>query len=174
MWNVPFPGEPEDAFAAFLAWLADPRRTHPRAWARDRRMNLEEVTAWAARYAWDARARERRMALDLAAASFALALEEAKGKIALDRLRGASAAAEVSRAKFEAMAADARTAPGALELTARDAATLSDHAGSTIRELAPRVPEAPPTKLDLSALSDEELEELERIVTRAARPPEGG
>lgn len=171
VWSIPFPGEPPEAFAAFSAWLVDPRRTHPRPWARDRGLDGVTVEGWARVYAWTNRAAAYRTELDQEAARLALDLANARVRLKRDLVRASVAKGVIARARLEHVALEALAAPGALEVSARDAAALARSAREEMAALDPPSGEAVASARDLSHFTDEELEALERLEALAARGP---
>lgn len=174
MWAVPFPNEPPEAWAAFCAWLIDPRRTHPRAWARDRGLEALDVEAWARTFAWSNRAASYRAELDHEAARLALALRVHGVRVKLDAVLAASAGGRLARARLEHLAAEAEAAPGAVEVSAKDAAALARNAREEMAALDPPSGEAAPAARDLSALTDEELDALDALEEKVRRGPARG
>lgn len=153
---VAFPDEPHEAYAAFIAWLVDRRRARPGAWARERGQHVATVEAWAVRFAWVPRRDAYRAELEGLACSMALAEEIGAVRVRLDRRLASMAAAELARRVLVHRAAEARDAPGAIDLSAKDAAALARLAGEESAALAPATP--PDTGEDFSSWSDEELE----------------
>lgn len=167
----PFPGEGAQAHAAFLQWAADPSRRNPRAWARERGMNVEQVEGWIHRYAWLERRAAMTAELDARAARLVLLRDLGRVDIELAELESAGHAAEIARLRLAHLRRETREAPGALDLSAKDAAALARGAGDSARNLAPASDGPRPTDdagaLDYSRLSTEQLVTLRELLRLA-------
>lgn len=155
-WD-PLPDEPAEAVEAFAAWLADGTpaiggwsEAHGAAYGA----SPAAVRRWAAKWRWRARADAARFEITRQASAAALTKIREYG----ERMGEAWIAA------FEAASATVLDAGARGDIPLRDAIALMKHATEVLNALRSA---APTPRVNLAALTDDELASLEALTQKA-------